>query len=148
MELNNKGSSLLELMLVIFILSILISIPRLTSSKIGSFKEDIKINRLVDDVIYTKNEAIFDMKKKMLKFNLVSNTYEIKDSSLDSRPIKTVDLGPELSLRSDGNLQTLILSESGAPLKGGTVVIQGNTSNDIYRISFTPVTGRINIKRE
>ena len=51
-------------------------------------------------------------------------------------------------MNSDGNLQTLILAESGAPLKGGTIVLKGNTTNNTYKISFTPITGRVNVKRE
>lgn len=137
----------MELILVISLMGMLLSIPRISIKKINEFKEDVKFNTFIDDMNYIKNEAIFSRENRRVRFNTGNNSYEFRTGGLESGPIKKVELDPEFKIETDYNFYDFIITRSGLPSKAGTLCLKGQLTDTSYKISFTPVTLRINVKR-
>lgn len=147
MKLDNRGSSILELILVISLLGILFSVPRISIKKINAFKEDIKLNMFVDDMNYIKSEAIFSRENRKVRFNTNHNSYEFRTVGLDKGALKKVGFDPEFEIQTGHNLYEFTVMRSGQPNRAGTLCLKGQLTDRAYKISFTPVSLRINVKR-
>ncbi len=147
MKLDPRGSSLIELILVISLLGIFLSIPGIALNKINKIKEDIKLNMFVDDMNYIKNEAIFSRENRKVKFNMTNNSYEFRTTGIRFELVKQIELDPEFKIQEGYNLYDFMVMRSGQPNKAGTLCLKGQSTDTSYKISFTPVTLRINVKR-
>lgn len=138
--LNQSGISLIEVLLVIFLISILGSF----SFSLGARTlEDYKLNKaakiLVADLRETREKALTENVWQQFKVFAGVNKYRI---SKVGAPVQDVQLEKGVTFLT-GNLD-LSFYPSGTP-SGGTTIVLCNRNGKQARIIIAPVTGRIRL---
>lgn len=137
---NQKGSILLELLAVIGIISLLISI---SIPFIRKYEPNLKLNatarELISDLRYAQQLTITEQKIYKVKFNIISNSYQIIKTNPGIIIIKTVYLGPEISLQNIVNLpdSEVIFNYYGAVSHAGQIILI-NTNAKTANINIKP----------
>lgn len=141
---NKKMSaiSLVELIISIAIMAVLSTIIIINSKTVASYKEKIELDKFITTINQCKSKSIKERKTHKVTLIIPDNAYY---SSLDSELNKF----EYLKISGSGtNLDSIAFTVKGTPSKGsaGTIIIIGRELE--YKITVSPVTGKINIKRD
>ena len=142
---DRKGFTLIELLLVLSILSIMLSIPALSSNYTLNFIERKEINELKEDIYYARNRAIIESKIYSVVILLDKNSYAIYNYEPNRKLIKLKKLKGNLVFRNT-NIKDdeIMFSYLGTPIQTGTIFLTNRRGKEI-RIAITPVTAKINV---
>lgn len=147
---DNKGITLIEMLLVISIFSILLSIPILNSKYILSFIEKKEINELVEDIYNARNRALLESTIYSIDFLVNKNSYAVYSYERYKTLIKRKELKGGLRIKgihTSNNTDEIRFSYLGVPLNSGTIYLINGKGEEI-RISITPVTTKVNVYKD
>lgn len=144
--LNKKGFTLLELIIVLFLITLIVGLSTiffanlLPSSKFNSTVRDV-----TSTIRHARTLAQIHGKKQIVKLDLDSKKYGIEGYSMKNFPtdiqIKIVD--PLAGEISEGKYQFIVHSVS---IEGGTIVLWNNKK--AVNIQMDPIAGSIVMKAE
>ncbi|MFA9423511.1 MAG: Tfp pilus assembly protein FimT/FimU [Sedimentibacter sp.] len=142
--MNNKGFSLIELIVTISILSIVFAlvVPKLDS---GFAYLDKMANEFTMDVRYVQMES---MKKPASGYKISIDKskgcyYVYKNTVVE----KTVEFEQRYNIDyTNANMDTIGFTYEGMPVNAGTFSILDTKTNEIKEVSIVPTTGRTIIK--
>jgi len=142
--LNNKGFTMIEIILVIALIGILASISLPIYRKTMAHHSLHSAARVIStDIRYTQQKSITERDSYRLLFNTTSGTtYQILSTASNSK-MKYLPKGTKI-IRTNFTDKTLTFYPSGAPSQGGRLVIENNFGDKLY-IIVTPATGRVRI---
>ena len=141
---NNKGFTLLELLLCIFIMALILSIPIFRISIFQGFKEKQEIKEFVKDINYTRNRSIIEGISHSIIIDTKRNSYTMYKLEEDiKKQIKDKELKGGLQIQWT-NTKEVVFNHSGAVYGAGTIRLK-NSKGEIIEITISPVTSRINI---
>jgi len=145
--LNEKAVTLIETIIVIFLLSLLTSLC-LFVQKSAWDKINLSNTALLlqSDLRFIQNRSIVEGQYYEFRFDINSNRYRIYKGS---QRVKIVKFAPGInycyvSLGSDIFLPNLRFYPNGAPSSGGTIALENREKEKIY-IIVTPAVGRVRI---
>jgi Tfp pilus assembly protein FimT len=152
---------LVEVLVVVVIIGIAagIVVPQMLTA--GSLILQAAGRAIIADLLYAQNDAVVQVQYRKVIFDPDHNTYRLTDG--DGNPISvnwrtggsalgsySVDFsgdsrfrGVHLTAADFGGSHELEYDDLGAPVSGGFIEIQG--ANFKYRITVTPMTGRVTI---
>jgi prepilin-type N-terminal cleavage/methylation domain-containing protein len=147
---NNKGFTLLELMLSISIILLILSIPIFKIDILHNFRERQELSEFLKDINYTKNKAIIESVNYNIKISIKTNSYTIYkvNSNNKKKSIKHKEFkhGTKLIHTAIKNNE-LSFKSTGAIDGAGTIKLENRKCN-VFRIKITPVTGKVNVEYE
>ncbi|GFN35463.1 GspH/FimT family pseudopilin [Tepidimicrobium xylanilyticum] len=143
---DNKGKSLIELILVIFILSMLFLIPAIKVNYLSYFRERKDIIELKKDINYARNRAIIESRLYGVELRS-DNTYLIIKYDKLPETIKRKEFRSGVKIKKiniKDNKNEIVFNYSGAPKYAGTIYLENSNGEEI-QITVTPATGKVNI---
>lgn len=149
--MKKKGFTLLELIVVLFIMSIIIGIASIRFNVIDKIKANMELQTLINDVDYAKMKAIATGQTTYIKFGKDSYIVKIHDTFIEDKIFRQLDYINFLhfSTSNDGNL--IEFNSNGSVTYPGTVSINvsdkaGNTKN--YELVVIVGGGHARIREE
>lgn len=142
---NNRGMTLIELLLVISIiaLSLSIAIPKIERRNYHLMTSSRMLRDDIRNVRYMKM-----VEGKNLKISLERNQYSVMENS---KVVKRVKLEKDFKITYTDNFKggDIIFGYNGVPTYGGgTITIFDDRANKYCEITIVPATGRILLKNE
>lgn len=134
---KTKGFTLLELIVAVGVLSILLGIGIIKLDFLGSYREKMEINSIVDGINYARNNAINTGKVSKI---IIINSEKIMLVNNDGKTDKIIKFE---NLKLSGINNNSSFHPTGAPEIGGTYVFTGK--NKQYEITILPATGKVNL---
>lgn len=142
---DNRGVTLIELILIISILSILLFIPAFNGSNVLKYKERKELREFKNDINYARNRAVVESILYGIEIRTNSNTYLINKYSKFPEIIKKKEFTSGIKVKSTNIKDNeLIFNYSGAPKDAGTIYLENSKGNKI-RITINLATGKVNI---
>jgi len=158
---QGRAFTLVEVLVVVVIVGIAaaVVVPQMMTA--GSMTLQAAGRTIIADLLYAQNDAVVQIGHRKVVFSVDHNAYALTDG--DGNPITvnwrtggstlgnySVDFaadtrfrGVRITAADFGGTAELEYDELGAPVSGGYVEIQG--ANFKYRITVTPMTGRVTI---
>lgn len=152
---SSSAFTLVEIIVVVLILAIAaaVVIPQVVGT--DSFAVISAARMLSCDLEYAQNEAITTQSNITVRFNLIAESYELRNASQRlNHPINhteyLVDLASQrgfeevviVSADFDG-LAEVTFDELGAPIGAGSVTLQAGSH--VYRVDVAPATGKVTV---
>lgn len=143
---NNKGFTLLELILYISIISIILLIPMFKVDILHNYKEKQELKEFVKDINYARNKTITESISHSVLIDINRNTYTIyKQDHPVKKIVKNKKFSHGIKLKQLSIEKPEIkFSLSGAPDNPGTIILE-NKKGKIVKITITPATGKVNV---
>lgn len=135
-----KGVTLIELVVIVGIISILSFLLLFNSSLIEDSIEKKELKQLERAINNTRNYSIVSRKSQSIDFDFESNSY-ISTTDGNSCKLKNLTLN-----KKESNLNSFKFTKNGSPSYEGAGTIRIDGKNKNYKISVTPVTGKVNLK--
>lgn len=137
-----KGISLLETIMIVGIVSLLSFMIILNFNLFNNRLEKLELTQIKQNIYFIRSSSISSRTKETIFFDFQDNSYTFSNSD-DKVELKYLDLD-----ESSSNRKEFYFTEKGTPgFEGaGTITLLGQ--DKIYKISVTPVTGKVNIKIE
>ena len=137
---NNKGSMLMELLVVLGIIALLstISIPYLRK-----YQPNLKLNAvardLTTDLRYAQQLTVTEQKVHLVSFDLANDKYYILKIDTDTTTVKTVSLDSEISFKQITDLtdNQVVFNFYGGVSQSGQIILT-NTNNVDATINIKP----------
>ena len=166
---ENGGFTLIEIIMVVVILGIaaMMAVPMMSSA--ADMQVRTAANMIAADLEYAKNMAITQQRNYSVVFDIVNETYEIRDdtATVIDHPVNVVspfvvdfandgrleqvdivvadfDPGPELTVTFDYLGSPYSGADSGSPLNAGSIDLQAGTFT--MTVTVEPVTGYVKIQ--
>lgn len=142
---NNKGITLIELIVVISIISIVLLIPRFKRDNLLNYKERKELMEFKNDINYARNKAVIESTEYSVTIKDSSNSYIIYKQKNVNRIVKTNTFKDGIELcKTEVGEETIKFYPSGAPDIGTTIKLK-NRKGKIIKLSITPAVGKVNI---
>jgi len=137
---NNKGSMLMELLVVLGIIALLstISIPYLRK-----YQPNLKLNAvardLTTDLRYAQQLTITEQKVYQVVFDIINNEYRVQKIDAEITTVKTVALDSEINIKQITDLtdNKIIFNYYGGVSQAGQIVLT-NINNVDATINIKP----------
>lgn len=142
---KNKGYTLIEILLVLALLSILLSMAVPNLSLYKKMKENMELERLKKDLLFTRNSAILEGIDYFVDFDYSTNSYSIRDSKY-GKITKKIYFVNGIKLNNRAKVVTFHFKRSGTIGSSDTVMLK-NSKGKSLQLTLTPTTGSINIKQ-
>ena len=144
---DNRGITLVEILLVISILSVILLIPIPKVNMVLRYKERQELKEFKNDLNYARNKAIVESTQYSVMLRPEINSYIVfkhKASSV-KEIIKNKEFTNGIKIKTT-NIKghEIIFTYSGAPAIAGTIYLENRKGNPI-EITVTPATGKVNI---
>ena len=147
-SIKDKGFTLVELVCVLALLGLiaLIAVPAIAS--VGSSRNlEIAARGLAVELRRAQQKAITTGSTQSIDLRIYSNDYRVRD--LESGEAYTVKLAEGVTYRAvnfpvESGFPRISFYRSGAPSRGGTIVLNGPRDRVSY-IIVTPATGRVRV---
>ncbi|NLJ78032.1 MAG: prepilin-type N-terminal cleavage/methylation domain-containing protein [Tissierellia bacterium] len=142
---NDRGITLVELIMVICIISIILLIPTLRYGSILNNSDKREITEFKNDINYARNRAIIESTIYYVTIIPNSSSYRIYKQESMRRLIKkkNFDNGMIICGNNFGGNE-IVFNRSGSPLRAGTVELRGSRGKSI-EVTIAPATGKVNI---
>lgn len=142
--MNNKGFTLIELVITISILGIALSLAILTID-MDIFYMEKMADEFVMDVRYVQAECMKSTSgNHRINIDVDNGCYYILDNSVVE---KTVSFKNRYQINySNENMMYIGFTNVGIPINAGTFKITDTKTNKIREVSIVPATGRTRIK--
>lgn len=140
-----KGYTLIEILVVLALLSILLSMAVPNWSLYKRMKENMELETLKKDLLFTRNSAILEGTEYYVDFHYLENSYSIRNNKAYGAK-KTVCFKDGISLNNRAGTITFHFKRNGTIGEAGTLKLK-NSKNEDLELTLTPVTGNINIKK-
>ena len=142
---NNKGMTLIELIMVISILSIILLIPRLNGNVVLNYKERKELNELKKDLNYARNKAIVESCKYTVMLVSEKNYYVVYKHKAFREKVKRVEFTNGIKIKTTNFYDNeVVFNYSGVPKTGGTIYLENRKGQNV-ELRVTPATGKVNI---
>lgn len=137
---NNKGSMLMELLVILGIIALIstIAIPYLRK-----YQPNLKLNAaardLTTDLRYAQQLTITEQKVYQVIFDIVNNQYQIKKIDTETTTVKTVAFDSEVSIKQITDLtdNKIIFNYYGGVSQAGQIILT-NVNNVDATINIKP----------
>lgn len=142
---NSKGFTLLELIMVICIISIVSCVVILNGNVLSNHKEKKELKELINDLNYTRNNAIIESKKYILTFIPNKNYYLIHKVENKEIIVKKKEFTNGIKiLKTSLKGDKIIFNSTGAPSNAGTINLENSKGEEI-EITIGVATGKIRV---
>lgn len=143
---NEKGITLIELILTLFIVSILVAISIPKSSFISNYKEKKELMEFKKDIVYARNKAVCEVGLYKIDIWLRRNYYVVYKLAADGwELVKRKEFKSRLKFKSNYPIKTeIIFNSSGAPNKGNSIFLL-NGKGQTIKMTILPATGKVNV---
>ena len=148
---NKIGTTLIEVVLCVGIISIILSIALPSRQAILTFRERKELMELKNDINYIRNKAICDMMRCSIKFFPQKNAYNIYKYESSQELIAKKQFKSSMKIEKvnfceglEDYYGELMFTETGAPRRGGRIILR-NGRNEKIVITVEPATGKVNI---
>ena len=142
---DNRGFTLIELIMVISILSIVLLIPVFKGNIICDYKEKKELKEFKNDISYARNKAIIESIEYCVDMRPDDNSYIIFKHGFPKTVVKKKEFTNGIRIKYTNIVDDeIIFGHSGAPDKSGTISLI-NRKGELIRITVTPATGKVNI---
>ncbi|MBP8762985.1 pilus assembly FimT family protein [Acetoanaerobium noterae] len=143
---KEKGYTLIELIAVISLL-MLLSVPVISYANIENLKADFAVRRYVSDIRYVYNKNTFGDIDCYLKY-IYSNNEHGKTAigyfiNEKNTPKKTVYFPSNLKISNETDTFLKFGVNGTLTFSGETVYINNINTNDIYKVTIVPISGRV-----
>lgn len=137
------GYTLIEILVVLALLSILLSMAVPNLSLYKRMKENMELERLKKDLLFTRNSAILEGSDYYVTFYYIKNEYSIKNIK-DNEVIKTVYFKNGIKINNKSKNIVFHFKSNGTIGNSDTILLT-NSKGQNFELKLTPVTGNINI---
>lgn len=142
--MGNKGFTLIETIVVIFVLSIIVSMQFIIIDSSYGY-QDKMAKEFVNDVRHVQMES---MKKPnsnyLISIDIYKGVYYVYNNTIIE---KTVTFKKRFAIDySNVNMKNISFTYEGTPLNAGTFSIKDTKTNKIKEVSIVPTTGRTIVK--
>ena len=143
---NNRGVTLLELILCISIIAIILSIPVFNIDVFLNLKEKKELKEFITDINYARNRAIIESARHSIFLSIDKNFYIIyKHTSSMPKIVKKKEFTHGIQLKSTTvKDKEIMFSQIGVPSYTGEIILE-NRKGEKIRITVIPITGKVNI---
>ena len=142
---DNRGFTLIELIMIISILLTILLIPALKGNTILNYKERQELKELKNDINYARNKAIVESRKYIVDMRPYSNSYVIYKEEGSRKIVKRKELVNGIKIdKTNIKGNEIIFTYSGVPAIAGTIELE-NRKGEKIEITVTPATGKVNI---
>ena len=143
---KEKGYTLIELIAVVSLL-MLLSVPVISYANIENLKADFAVRRYVSDIRYVYNKNTFGDIVCYLKY-IYSNNEHGKTAigyfiNEKNTPKKTVYFPSNLKISNETDTFLKFGVNGTLTFSGETVYINNINTNDIYKVTIVPISGRV-----
>lgn len=144
--MNNKGFTLLELILCISLFAIILTIPLFKIDVLLNQKEKKELKEFITDINYARNKAIIESTRYSIYIRPDTNSYVIyQHKSSMQKIVKKKEFTNGIQFKSTNvKDKEIIFTQSGAPSHAGEILLKNKRGEDI-KITITPATGKVNI---
>ena len=140
---NEKGYTLLELLVVIALIAIVLSVSIPSFKIVFNTAEKKELMELKKDLIYARNKAVMENDIYTIKLFIKQNRYQIIKKGVIVIKDKTMSAG---IIIKENNISNIVdFYPTGAPSKAGTIELR-NKKNQVIFITINIATGKINLK--
>lgn len=144
-RLNNKAFSLLELILSIFIVTILLYGIVPSTSLFTLYQEKVSIDEFIRDVQHYKNKAVIEMNTYNIKIYPFDGRYEVLGRT--SKVIEKKSFNPRIRFGSNNfKNNTITFNPRGSSNSGSLVLKKSNGKST--RLSIEVGNSKINVREE
>ncbi len=143
---SRKGYTLIEIISVVSLLMIL-SVPLISYKNIENLKAEFAVRRYVSDIRYVYNKNTFGDIDCYLKY-IYENTEKGKTAvgyfvSEKNVPRRTVYFPSNLKISNETDTLLKFNRDGHLSFSGETVYIKNTGTEDIYKVTIVPISGRV-----
>lgn len=144
---NNRGFTLVELLVVLSIIALIMSIATINKSQLVlRYRFNTVLREMVNDLRYAQSKAIIDGKSYRIEFTSNKRYTVREEASPVYKTIKEVILPPEIEVHYNRSNRLCLFNTDGTEsYGGGTVTLYSKGLKK--EITIVPITGRIAIVR-
>lgn len=135
--MKKQGFTLLELLMVIFLMGLIILIPLLRFDFLGSKKEEIELKTMVENFNSGRNLAVNTGVNTIIYLN--KNGYIIRNNDIEYE--YKLDYIKILSHNNEN--RKITFKTTGAPDLARSILVEGK--NKSYKITIEIATGKVNL---
>src|SRR5699024_647160 len=141
--MRQRGYTLIETLLVIALISIVLGITLPKTNYFMDIKELRELENFKRDLMFTRNRAIMESKNYTVQFNVSQNSYSVRPENNIHKRI-TTKFASGIRIDDLNNVTSFTFMYNGTTKDSGTLYLR-NRKNKKYKVSVSPVTGRINL---
>lgn len=142
---NQRGITLIELIIVIVIMSIILVISMPKSDILINYKEKKELMNFKNNLVFARNSAILETTMYRIDIYPNENYYIIYKFSDKLERVKREDLKSGLRFeKSPLKRIQVVFNPSGAPWQGKSIFLI-NSKNEKIKITIAPATGKVYI---
>lgn len=142
---NSKGFTLLELIMVICIISIVSCVVILNGNVLSNHREKKELKELINDLNYTRNNAIIESKKYIFTIGPDENYYSIHRVENMAKLVKKKEFTNGIKiLKTSLKNNNTSFNSTGAPSNAGTINLENSKGEEI-EITIGVATGKIRV---
>jgi prepilin-type N-terminal cleavage/methylation domain-containing protein len=140
---NEKGYTLVELLVAIALISIILSISIPSVKTVFNIAEKKELMEFKRDLIFARNKAVMENTIYTLRLFIKENRYQI--TKKDGIVIKDKTMSAGIIIKENNISNIVDFYPTGAPSKAGTIELR-NKKNQVIFITINIATGKINLR--
>lgn len=145
MRKDNKGVTIIEIIIVISIISTILMISTFRGISVLNFKERKELLEFKNDICYTRNKAIVESKLYSIDIRPDQNLYIIYSHGRTKKTIKRKEFTKGIKIRyTNIKSDEIVFNYTGAPKGAGAIFLENRKGQEI-EITIIPATGKVNI---
>lgn len=142
---NNKGFTLIELLMGICIISIVSFIVILNGNILSNYKEKKELKEFINDLNYTRNNAIIESKIYVLNILPDGNCYLIQKIENRTETVKKKEFTNGIKIiKTSLKQNTMKFYPTGSPSNVGSINLE-NSKGEKIEITIAVATGKIRV---
>ncbi|NLW22387.1 MAG: hypothetical protein GXY88_03880 [Tissierellia bacterium] len=140
-----RGSTFIEIILIISIISILILIPLIRGGVFKSYKEREELKEFIKDLNYARIRAIVESTRYSVNLKYGDNSYTIIKHTNPKEIIKRKEFTNGIRIRNSSIINNEIeFTPAGTPRDSKTIYLEDRNRN-LIKITIRVATGKISV---